>query len=297
MSNTRINLTLDFDGPNPLVSPSRTSSNWRRLSLRNIAKLMWGIMHGSQFRTSGNSPKVTVQSSVVQAHATATPAAVQAADTVSIGGTALTATQGRASATCTTSSVQAGDTVTLNGVVFTAVNGAVVLGAATFDCSGSNTACATSIAAQVNAYASSKLSGLVAAKSASAVVTFYAVNVGTSGNGITLTSSSNTTLAVTGSGFLANGAALTNNQFDYIGTDITTGTDLARAINASTTAAVNQTTAMVAASTGVVTVTALPPGVAGNAITFTSSSNTRLAVTGSGFLASGSAGAPVQWSF
>lgn len=296
MSNTKFALLVDYDGPDPSVNPTRTSRNWRRLTLRNIAKILVGIFHGSQFRQGSNGPKVTFQDTIVQASATATPAAVQAADTLSIGGTALTATQGRASGTITCATAVANDTITINGVTFTGVNGAVVLGEATFDVRTSDTACATSIAAQVNAYKSPLLTGLVEAKSAAAVVTVYAKNIGTSGNALTLASSSNTTLAVSGA-TLANGAALTNNQFDYIGTDVETGTDIARAINASTTAAVNQTTATVNSSTGVVTVTALPIGAAGNAITFTSSSNTRLAVTGSGKLAGGSAGAPVLWTF
>jgi phage tail sheath gpL-like len=298
MSNSKISILLDYDGPNPIVTPTRTSSNWKRLTLRNLIRVINGIAHGSQFRRSASSthPSITVQSSVVQASATATPVAVILNDTLSIAGTALTAKKGRASSTCTVATAIANDTVTINGVVFTGVTGAAVLGSPTFSVDTGNTETATSIAAQVNAYASPLLSGLVAARSASAVVTFYAVTPGTAGNAITLTSSSNTTLAVTGAGFLAGGAALTNNQFDFNGTDVTTGQAIAAAILASTTAAIQSVTATASSSTGVVTVTAKAPGVAGNAVTFTSSDGGRLAVTGSGFLAAGSAGAPTVWT-
>lgn len=301
MAQKRICIQIDFNGPNPLIINTNGTFD-KRTSLVNLARLLRGIDHGSQLRGQSSSlpygpPSVVVQSSVVQASATATPVGVILDDTLTIGGTALTAKKGRASSTCTCATVVAADTVTVNGVTFTAVNGAVVLGEATFDCSGNDTATATSIAAQFNAYVDPRISGLIAARSAAAVVTFYAQAIGTGGNSYTLTSSSNTTLAVTGSGFLAGGAALTNNQFDYNGTDITTGADIVRCIGASTSAAIKAVNATYSTSTGVVTVTAKAPGVAGNAVTFTSSSNTRLAVTGSGFLASGSAGAPTQWTF
>ena len=253
-----------------------------------------GIFHGAQFRTSGNSPKVTFQDSIVQASATATCLGVLAADYVAIGGTHIVATQGRATGTVSPSTAIAADTVTINGVTFVGKTGAATLGTLFFSVDTSDTATAASIAAQVNAYKSPLLTGVVSARAASGVCTFYASSTGTWGNAITLASSSNSTLPVSGAA-LANGAALTNNQFDFEGTDTTTAVDLARAINASTTAAVNQTKATQA--TTVVTVTALPIGAAGNAITFTSNNGTRLAVTGSGLLASGSAGAPVLWSF
>lgn len=293
MANRRICIQIDFDGPNPLIINSNGTSD-KRTSMLNLARLLRGTDTGAQFRQPKKPTTVVVQASLVQASATATPASVQSGDTLSIGGTALTATQGRASGTVTAAAVNVGDTVTVNGVVFTAVAGAP--GTNQFDQSGTNTQTATSLAAAINACTDPKVQDLIGAKSAAAIVTVYSKQIGTYGNGYTLASSNNTRLAVSGA-TLANGAALANNQFDFVGTDVETGTDLARAINASTSANIKQTSATVAPSTGVVTVTAKTPGVAGNAITFTSSNGGRLAVTGSGFLAGGSAGAPTQWQF
>lgn len=289
MANKRICIQLDYDGPSPLTG---TGPNDKRTTLINLARLIRSFNHGSQFRQA-NPSKLVYQQTLVQASATCTPSSVQAADHLDIGGTALTATQLRAKGTLTFASAIAGDTVVINGVTFTAVNGAVVLGEATFDIRTSDTAAAASLAAQVAAYADPRLSGVVGIKSAAAVATVYAKAIGTAGNGITLNTTGGT---ITKSGAtLSGGAAAANNQFDYIGTNAETGADLKRAINASTTAAVKQTSATVTAA-GVVTVTAKTPGVAGNAITFTSN-NARLTVTGSGFLASGSAGAPTEWTF
>lgn len=293
MANKRIDIQIDFQGPSPIIVNTDGSSD-KRTSLVNLARLIRGIDQGAIPRPL-RATTIVVQQSIVQASATATPAAVALNDTLSIGGTALTAKQGRASSTVTFASALAADTVTVQGVVFVGTAGAVTPGQATFSIDTSDTAAAASFAAQVNAYAG--LAGVVGARSAAAVATVYAGSIGTAGNAYTIVSSNGGRLAVTGAGFLAGGAALTNNQFDFNGSNITTGTDLARAINASTTAAVKQTSAAVAPATGVVTVTAKPPGVAGNAITFTSSNGGRLAVTGSGFLAGGTAGAPLTWTF
>lgn len=281
-----IDVQINFEGKSPIVTGDR------RLTLLNLAQLISALNHGSRYK-QGNS-FVQVQSSVVAASATATCAAVQSGDTVTVNGTALTAAQRRASGTVTCATALAASTVTINGQVFTATAGAVVLGEATFSIDTSDTATATSLAAQVNAFAGVKIAGLVAAKSAAGVVTLYAVTQGTAGNALTLASSDGTTLAVSGA-VLANGAALTNNTFDFAGSNTTTAAALVAAITTSTTAAVQVVKA--AAAAAVVTVTSKVGGLAGNTITFVSSNGSRLAVTGSGFLASGSAGAATRWTF
>ncbi len=279
-----IDVQINFNGKTPIVSGNK------RLTLNNIARLLRGMNDGTQYAL-GNS-YVQVQSTLVAASATATCASVVNGNTISIAGTALTAAQRRATGTLTAATAIAGNTCVINGVTFTGVSGAAVLGEPTFSVDTGNTETATSLAAQINAYYSPLLNGIVAAKSASAIVTLYAVNQGTSGNAITLAGTV-TTLAASGA-VLANGAAITNNTFDFAGTDATTATALAYAINNSTTAAVQRVTAT--AASNVVTITAKVSGVAGNAITLTSVGGT-ITVTGSGFLASGSAGEPTRWSF
>lgn len=291
MANTlfQIQLSIPAGVKTPLVAGDR------RLTIHNLINLLGGGLSAGKLNgLSGSSSYIQMNPTLVAASATCTVASPAAAATVTIAGTALTATQKRASATCTCVSAIADDTVTINGQVFTAVTGAATLGDATFSIDTGNTETATSLAAQVNAYGGSLVSGIVAARSATNVVTLYAVTQGTAGNSITLTSSDGATLAVTGSGNLANGAALTNNTFDYIGTNTTTAAALAAAINASTTAAIKQVVAT--AADDVVTITSKIAGVAGNAITLTSSSGVTLAVTGSGFLADGSQGAVTRWS-
>ncbi len=287
---TRISVQLTFDGPSPLVSGNK------RLTAINLAQLISAMNHGSRFRSNGNTgPLLKVTPSMVRATGTATCATVTTGQTVSIGGTALTAQQSRARATCTPNAAVAGNTLVLNGVTFTGTAGAVTLGDATFSIDTSDAATATSLAAQVNAYVDPALSGRVTALVlASGVVTFVALAEGTSGNAITLTATA-TRLAVTGSGFLAGGAAVANNKFDFGSGDTLVAASLARAINASTTAAVQQVIAT--AALAIVSLTAHFAGVAGNTITLTSSDGATLAVTGSGFLSAGTQGATTVYQF
>jgi hypothetical protein len=289
MANKRLCIQLDFQGPSPLIIKSNGTFD-KRTSLLNLARLIRGINMGAVIRPTRASALV-VQSSIVQATGTLTPAAVAVNDTATIGGTALTAKQLRASGTATMASVLAADTVTVNGSVFTAVTGAA--GANQFDRTpGTDTTTATNLAAAVNNSVDPKIKGVIKAKSAAAVVTFYFLQRGTVGNATTLASSNGGRLAVSGATF-AGGAATAANQFDQVGSDAETGADLARAGNASVSANIAQCT-YTAASNGVVTVTSKQPGLAGNTITLVGGARiTASAAT----LTGGSAGAPTQWSF
>jgi hypothetical protein len=291
MANKIINIQLSV--PSGVRQPVDTSNRWT--TGVNLAKtIRSGLVGGSLTGLSGSDSYLQVQTDVVCASNTAVLAAVALNDTISIGGTALTAKQKRATGTVTAASATAAQTVTVNGQVFTAVAGAATLGDATFSIDTGNTETATSLAAQINAYGGSLVNGIVKAKSSAAVVTLYAVTAGTAGNAISLASSDNGTLAVSGA-VLANGAASANNEFDYVGTNATTADALAAAIIASTTAAVKLVTA---ASDGVdtVTVTAKEGGTAGNTIAFVSSNGTRIDVGGAGVLENGAASAVTRWS-
>ncbi len=177
-------------------------------------------------------PKIRV--STAEATGTVTFLVAVAGNTITINGQALTATQQNASATCTCATALAGSTVTVNGTVFTAVSGTPASNE--FDISGSDTAAATSLALSIVTAAALGDVNLanIGAKSALAVVTIFAKSPGTGGNAYTLVSSSNTELAVTGSGFLANGAAAANNQFDFSQTDILNATQLCGQLNGGT---------------------------------------------------------------
>lgn len=138
-----------------------------------------------------------------------------------------------------------------------------------FDITGTTAQCCTSLAAAINACVA--LSGIVTAWASTTVVTVRAVSAGTAGNSIGL-ASSDAQLAVSAA-TLENGAAIANNAFDFGGTDTETATDLARAIDASSTSLVSGH--VDASSSGaVVTLTARNSGLAGNAITLASSGST-----------------------
>lgn len=291
MANTLLTLQISYPPSNksPIVGGTSPNSGNQRLSFFNVCRFIMGMLTG--VKSGLGASYLQYQTGVVAASATATCAAVVNADSVTIGGQAITAAQRRATGTLTCVSAIAGNTITINGVTFTGAAGAVVLGEATFSIDTSDTATATSITAQVNAYASPLLSGLLKAKSAAGVVTIYALTQGTAGNAITLATTGGT--ITRSAATLANGAAIANNTFDFAATNALTGDALAYAINNSTTAAIKQVTA-VSDGAGVVTVTSKVGGIAGNGITFTSNNGTRLAVTGSGFLASGAADAVVR---
>lgn len=286
---TILNLQVQYYGKSPIQGGG---ANRKRITTLQLGQLMYAMNHGSRYKTG--EQYIQYQTGVVAASATATCATVVSGNTLTIAGTALTAAQKRATGTVTCATVLAAQTFTISGTTFTGAAGAAVPGEATFSVDTGDNATAASIVAQVNAYGGPLVAGIVKARAASAVVTFYAVTQGTSGNAIPLSSSDGGTLAVSGAN-LANGAALSNNTFDFAGTDATTADALAAAINASTTAAVAQVTA-VSDGVDVVTITSKVAGTAGNAITLTSSGAT-LAVTGSGFLADGAADAAVRMYF
>lgn len=283
---TRIDVQISFEGKTPLVASNKY------LTMTNLAQLLNALNHGSRYRSKGVSPVVKVTPSMVRATGTITVATPTTGQTVTIAGTALTAQQSRARATLTFASSIAGDTVVINGQTFTAVNGAVTPGQATFDIRTSNTLAAASLVAQVNAYGGSGVAGLVTLKSAAAVATVIANAEGTSGNAITLTTTGGT---ITASGAtLSGGAAVANNKFDFGSTDAQVAASLARAITASTTAAVQQVIASVVGA--VVTLTAHFAGTAGNALTLASASNTTLAVSAA-TLTGGTQGATTVYNF
>jgi hypothetical protein len=116
----------------------------------------------------------------VKASATATCAAVQANDTVTIGGLALTALADNGTPTAVQFKIGSGGGATQNGQ------------------------CATNLAAAINA--NTTLNKFVSASASAAIVTITALNQGVVGNKVTFVSSNGTRLEVTGSGYLASGA-------------------------------------------------------------------------------------------
>jgi hypothetical protein len=218
---------------------------------------------------------LTIKTLGVAANATLTCATVVATNTVVINGQALTAIQQRATGTLTCSGVNAGDTCSINGVTFTARNGASGVGFPNgFDMSGSDTADAADLVTQINAHPS--LSGVVTATNAAGVVTVRAVTSGTAGNAITLAGTAVRLAASAAT--LENGLAVANNQFDVSpgSTNAQVAEDLARAINASTTALISGhvRATWVGGSSAVVNVYAINPGIPGNAVTLSTTGGT-----------------------
>ena len=228
----RSSLHLVLDQKTPLNLENKSGRALFRKIIRHLEGAMGGSVKASHMSVwvDGAQPKA--------AQAVITPTSVSAADTITMGIQTLTAAQHKASGTITFgTSVDNNDTITVNGVVFTAKDSGPVTANREFQ----NHATAATVAANFetvfNATSHASLDGIVSIKRASGVVTVFAATGGTAGNSITLASSDGVDLAVSGA-TLANGAAVANNEFDMAGTDTTTATAIAYAINNSTTAGV-----------------------------------------------------------
>jgi hypothetical protein len=114
----------------------------------------------------------------------------------------------KSTGTVTLDAVDAADTVTVGGTVLTAVSGAPDPGE--FDISGTDAEAATSLAEAINASAAA---AIVVAVAAADVVTLTSVEGGVLANQITLASSNGTRLAVSGTR-LTGGADATKYVFD-----------------------------------------------------------------------------------
>lgn len=108
------------------------------------------------------------------------------------------------------------DSISVAGVVFVAQAGAATLGTATFRAATSNDATATSLAAQINAHATS--SALVYAVAAAAVVNIYARAGGAAGNAIALayTDNGGGNIGATVSGAVLSGGSDTISDINYV---------------------------------------------------------------------------------
>lgn len=245
-----------------------------RPNCERLSTLFKSLASGSKYTTY----TVDALTSAVAASAVVTPAAVQANDTITLNGTAITAKQLNATGTVTFSSLANNDTVTVNGQTFTAKT-TVTDATIQFALGASDTEAAANLVTVVNASALSLVYHQFTATSSAGVVTFRAYTGGTAGNSMTLASSNNTRAAVSGA-TLANGAAIGNNQFDCVGSNTETATDIVRCVAASTSTIISKVITA-SSSSNVVTFSAIVPGYAGNAITIATSDGTRLPITGS----------------
>jgi hypothetical protein len=183
--------------------------------------------------------------------------------------------------------------------------GGVAVGANEFDFTGGDTVCAADLVRCITASASALISGHFTARSTGAAVTVVATNPGQLGNCCTIDTSNETRLPITGSVSRLAGATVAALGGTAAGGTITIGAgsgnytakingvatgNVAWDTNSTLTAAalasaianlagLVESTVRVSASSGVITVTALEGGVAGNAIT--------LACTGTNATASG----------
>jgi hypothetical protein len=289
-----VKLNIALDSPSDIALPTD-----RRDVLIYLENLLRKMRSGN---TEGNYG-LSVSSGLTQATGTVTAAAAATNDTITLNGTVLTGIVYRATATAACVTVLATQTVTVNGKVFTAVDSAPTSVQFLSKVGGTDdTGTAVSLAAAVNALSAAGDPLLVGirATSSTGTVTFRAVDAGAAGNSFTL-AKSDATVSISGATF-AGGIALVNNKFDTSpGTTVLQqATDIARCINASTTAAVvNAVVATAPTSGGVVALTAHPnwPGTVGNAITLVSSNGTRLAVSAATLTSGATATAPVRYVY
>lgn len=247
---------IQQNGYDPLVLSNTLSPGSFRSRLRKFTRLLTSIASGVRkttavtYGTAAASKAVTLVTAVV-------------GNKLTLNGADLTAAQLHARATATFSTIVADNVVTLNGIAFTAKASPAAGSLVQFALGASDTAAAANLATLVNAHPS--LIGVITATSALGVVTFRAVTYGTAGNAYTLTKTGGP-ITVTGSGFLASGAAPTGDQWDYGDTDTQGAASLAACIVRSATALIaNHVTAT--SALGVVTVTAKRKDTSGNAVT------------------------------
>lgn len=305
-----VKFVVEFHGAQktPFVSGAKGRS------LKQLINYLVALMSGS-FSPAGASMKV--RNAAVAASATVTfSGAASAADTVTVNGQALTATQKNATqtvtfstaapavddtvtvngtaltvktgcsrATVTFASLANADTITVNGTVFTAVTSGAS-GAVQFNLGANDTDAATNFVAKVNAHPTVSL--VIEASSAAGVNKLKALASGTAGNALTIASSNGTRAAITvaSGGFFTGGAALTQDQFDKGDTVTQAARQFCACVNAHS---IVKQIATGTNSAGVATLRAVTAGTAANAYTL-AKSGTNIAVGGATF-ANGAAAA------
>lgn len=162
-------------------------------AIRELQGLSYALLTGASANTKINVSAIRTEDTVLMALNNNAGTITDLTSTISI-------VDLRATGTVTAASVTAADTVTVNGAVFTAIaNGATPSSYKQFSVGASDTACATNLAAAINAQqAAPAVTQVVTASSNAAVVTITAVAEGTGGNSLTLATSDNTRLAKSG---------------------------------------------------------------------------------------------------
>lgn len=240
---------------------------------------------------------------LLHARAVATLVTPVATNSLTVQGVVFTAAQLHARGKVTFSTVVATNAVSIGGVNFVGAAGAATPGAATFSVDTSDTAAATSLAAQINAHAVASL--VVGATSSGAVVKIRALLAGTAGNAIAFAKTGSPVTIQTAAGgalagaFIEGGVAQTSLTWDYGDTDTQAAVSLAARINAHPTTVALMTASNVA---GAVKLRSILTGTAGNAYTITKSGApiTITAAAGgadTGVFQDGAAASGDQWDY